>query len=147
MWAAQGWPGVTRKAENLGWSRVSREERRLHSLCLQDILCLHSAAASSKPRPPEPSFEWELEQEAQRAKRPLRCVYLMERSTEKQRLRFLGNVLLRVEEKGPPVEKLSAAVTAMRWGCWSPLTHAAGLTGCVWSWRRTRAAQATGSCP
>lgn len=61
----------------------------------------------------------------------MRCVYLMERSTEKQRLRFLGNVLLRVE-KGPPVEKLSAAVRAMRWGCWSPLTHAAGLAGmCV----------------
>ena len=38
LWAAQGCPGVTRKAENLGWSRVSREERRFHNLCLQDIL-------------------------------------------------------------------------------------------------------------
>ena len=36
--AAQGWPGVTRKAEDLGWSRVSWEERRFHNLCLQDIL-------------------------------------------------------------------------------------------------------------
>lgn len=36
--AAQGCPGVTRKAEDLGWSRGSREERRFHNLCLQDIL-------------------------------------------------------------------------------------------------------------
>lgn len=62
----------------------------------------------------------------------MRCVYLLERSTEKQMLCFLGNVLLRVEEKGPPVEKLSPRVRAMRWGCWSPLTHAAGVMGmCV----------------
>lgn len=82
--------------------------------------------------PPEPSFEWELEQEAKRAKRPLQCVYLLERSTEKQMLRFLGNLLLHVEEKGPPVEKLSPGVRAMRWGCWSPLTRAAGVMGmCV----------------
>lgn len=76
---------------------------------------------------PEPSFEWELEQEAKRAKQPLRCVYLLERSTEKQMLHFLGNVL-RIE-KGPPVEKLSTGVRAMKWGCWSPLTHAAGVMG------------------
>lgn len=63
------------------------------------------------------SFEWELEQEAKRAKQPLRCVYLLERSTEKQMLRFPGNVLLRIEEKGPPVEKLSVGVRAIRWGC------------------------------
>ena len=82
----------------------------------------------SEPTPPEPSFEWELEQEAKRAKQPLRCVYLLERSTEKQMLRFLGNVLLRIE-KGPPVEKLSTGMRAIRWGCWSPLTHAAGVMG------------------
>ena len=47
----------------------------------------------------------------------MRCVYLLERSTEKQMLRFPGNVLLRIEEKGPPVEKLSVGVRAIRWGC------------------------------
>lgn len=81
----------------------------------------------SEPTLPEPSFEWELEQEAKRAKQPLWCVYLLERSTEKQMLHFLGNVLC--IEKGPPVEKLSTGVRAMRWGCWSPLTHAAGVMG------------------